>query len=54
MTEFVSRKMSEKDSVPHTVVVGKLLGVVREYIRDCGETAVLRDHGEAKAVLGLM
>jgi hypothetical protein len=41
VAEFVSRKMSENDSVPHTTAIGKLLGVVREHVRHHKEGSVI-------------
>jgi len=53
VAEFVSSKMPENDSMPHTTAVGKLLGVIREHVRHHSEGAVFQDSGEAEAVPGL-
>jgi hypothetical protein len=53
VSEFMSRKVPENYSVPHSAAAGELIGVVRKYVRHSSEAAVFGDHREAEAVLSL-
>jgi hypothetical protein len=53
VSQFVSHKVAENHSLPHTAPLGKLLSIVRENVGDYSKAPIVWIEREAQAILSL-